>query len=75
MVEELKFIEGGAELLNDVRPLWKTLNTFHAAKSPHFAESRSPALFQMPSGVYFTFFGRSVLMGTTLVAGGHVYSA
>jgi diamine N-acetyltransferase len=39
MVEELKFIEGGAELLNDVRPLWKKLNAFHAAKSPHFAES------------------------------------
>src|SRR5271169_6291701 len=34
----LKFIEGGAELLDNVRPLWKRLNALHAEKSPHFAE-------------------------------------
>lgn len=36
---ELKFIEGGAELLDNVRPLWKKLNALHAEKSPHFADA------------------------------------
>jgi hypothetical protein len=35
---ELKFIEGGAELLDNMRPLWERLNDLHAEKSPHFAE-------------------------------------
>jgi diamine N-acetyltransferase len=35
---ELKFIEGGAELLDNIRPLWERLNDLHAEKSPHFAE-------------------------------------
>ena len=35
---ELKFIEGGAELLDNMRLLWERLNDLHAEKSPHFAE-------------------------------------
>jgi hypothetical protein len=35
---ELRFIEGGAELLGKIRPLWEKLNDLHAEKSPHFAE-------------------------------------
>jgi diamine N-acetyltransferase len=42
---ELKFIEGGAELLDTVRPLWKKLNALHAEKSPHFAEAFAKTSF------------------------------
>jgi diamine N-acetyltransferase len=35
---DLKFIEGGAELLENMRPLWEKLNDLHAEKSLHFAE-------------------------------------
>ena len=42
---ELRFIEGGAELLNTVRPLWEKLNALHAEKSPHFAEAFAKTSF------------------------------
>ena len=42
---ELKFIEGGAELLDTVRPLWKKLNALHAEKSRHFAEAFAKTSF------------------------------
>jgi GNAT superfamily N-acetyltransferase len=42
---ELKFIEGGADLLDTVRPLWKKLNALHAEKSPHFAEAFAKTSF------------------------------
>jgi hypothetical protein len=42
---ELKFIEGGAELLDTVRPLWKKLNALDAEKSPHFAEAFAKTSF------------------------------
>ena len=35
---ELRFIEGGTQLLDKIRPLWEKLNDLHAEKSPHFAE-------------------------------------
>jgi len=35
---ELRFVEGGAQLLDKIRPLWEKLNDLHAEKSPHFAE-------------------------------------
>jgi len=35
---ELRFIEGGAQLLDKIRPLWEKLNDLHAEKSPDFAE-------------------------------------
>ena len=42
---ELKFVEGGAELLDTVRPLWKKLNALRAEKSPHFAEAFAKTSF------------------------------
>src|SRR5271165_7516161 len=42
---ELKFVEGGAELLDNVRPLWKKLNALHAEKSPHFADAFAKSTF------------------------------
>jgi GNAT superfamily N-acetyltransferase len=42
---ELKFVEGGAELLDTVRPLWKELNALHAEKSPHFADTFAKTTF------------------------------
>jgi diamine N-acetyltransferase len=42
---ELKFIEGCAELLDTVRPLWEKLNALHAEKSPHFAEAFAKTSF------------------------------
>src|SRR5208283_198536 len=42
---ELKFIEGSAELLDNVRPLWKKLNALHAEKSPHFADAFAKTKF------------------------------
>jgi ribosomal protein S18 acetylase RimI-like enzyme len=34
---ELRFIEGGADLLGKTQPLWEKLNDLHAEKSQHFA--------------------------------------
>jgi len=31
------YVYGGAELLDEIRPLWEQLNQHHAAVSPHFA--------------------------------------
>jgi diamine N-acetyltransferase len=42
---ELKFIEGGAELLDTLQPLWKKLNALHAEKSTHFAETFAKTSF------------------------------
>jgi ribosomal protein S18 acetylase RimI-like enzyme len=42
---ELKFIEGGPELLDNVRPLWKKLNALHAKKSPNFADAFAKTKF------------------------------
>ena len=42
---ELRFIEGGAELLGKIRPLWEKLNDLHAEKSPHFAEVFAKSTF------------------------------
>jgi len=42
---ELRFIEGGAELLDTVRSLWEKLNALHAEKSPHFAEAFAKTSF------------------------------
>ncbi|MGE5528939.1 MAG: hypothetical protein ACM3X6_07340 [Patescibacteria group bacterium] len=36
--ESIAFIRGGAELLNEVEPLWRKLNEHHQAKSTHFAD-------------------------------------
>ena len=42
---ELRFIEGGAELLGKIRPLWEKLNDLHAEKSPHYAEVFAKSTF------------------------------
>jgi ribosomal protein S18 acetylase RimI-like enzyme len=42
---ELKFIEGGTELLDNVQPLWEKLNDLHVVKSPHFAEAFAKTSF------------------------------
>jgi len=36
--EQLKFIEGGTELLNRIEPLWEQLNALHTEKSTHFSD-------------------------------------
>jgi diamine N-acetyltransferase len=43
--EQLKFVEGGAELLDRIEPLWKQQTALHAEKSLHFAESFTTANF------------------------------
>jgi len=35
--EQLKFVEGGAELLDRIEPSWKQQTALHAEKSLHFA--------------------------------------
>jgi diamine N-acetyltransferase len=42
---ELKFVEGGAELLDSVQPLWKKLSALHAERSPHFPEALAKTSF------------------------------
>jgi GNAT superfamily N-acetyltransferase len=43
--EQLKFVEGGAEFLDRIEPLWKQQTALHAKKSRHFAESFTTANF------------------------------
>src|SRR5215472_792203 len=43
--EPLRFVEGGAELLDRIEPLWKQQTALHAEKSLHFAESFTTANF------------------------------
>ena len=43
--ERLKFVEGGAEFLERIEPLWKQQTALHAEKSAHFAESFTTANF------------------------------
>ena len=34
---DIHYISGGAELLDDIQPLWEKLNQHHEAISPHFS--------------------------------------
>jgi ribosomal protein S18 acetylase RimI-like enzyme len=43
--ERLLFVEGGAEFLERIEPLWKQQTALHAEKSTHFAESFTTASF------------------------------
>src|SRR5258708_25003747 len=36
--DQLKFIEGGIELLNRIEPLWEQSKALHTEKSTHFSE-------------------------------------
>src|SRR5258708_34573416 len=36
--DQLKFIEGGIELLNRIEPLWDQSKSLHTEKSTHFSE-------------------------------------
>jgi ribosomal protein S18 acetylase RimI-like enzyme len=36
--DQLKFIEGGTELLNRIEPLWEQSKALHTEKSTHFSE-------------------------------------
>jgi ribosomal protein S18 acetylase RimI-like enzyme len=50
--EQLKFVEGGAELLDEIEPLWKQQTALHAEKSLHFAESFTTANFSDRKSVF-----------------------
>jgi ribosomal protein S18 acetylase RimI-like enzyme len=43
--EQLRFVEGGAELIDQLEPLWKQQNALHADKSTHFPELFATANF------------------------------
>ena len=43
--EPLKFVEGGAELLDQLEPLWNLQTALHAEKSTHFADLFATANF------------------------------
>jgi hypothetical protein len=43
--EQLTFVEGGAEFLDRIEPLWKQQTVLHAKKSRHFAEHFTTANF------------------------------
>jgi len=36
-ISSIEFIRDGAELLDEVEPLWRKLNEYHRGKSTHFA--------------------------------------
>jgi diamine N-acetyltransferase len=61
--EQLKFVEGGAELLDRIEPLWKQQTALHAEKSLHFAESFTTASFSDRKSV----FEQKARTGTLLV--------
>jgi GNAT superfamily N-acetyltransferase len=44
-LEPLKFVEGGAEFLDRIEPLWKKQTALHAKKSRHFPEHFTTANF------------------------------
>ncbi|MBV9874783.1 MAG: GNAT family N-acetyltransferase [Verrucomicrobia bacterium] len=50
--EQLKFVEGGAELLDKIESLWKQQTALHAEKSLHFAESFTTANFSDRKSVF-----------------------
>ena len=50
--EQLTFVEGGADLLDRIEPLWKQQTALHAEKSLHFAESFITASFSDRKSVF-----------------------
>ena len=45
-MDNVEFIRGGRELLNDVKPLWESLNEHHKGKSPYFAKKYEDFTFE-----------------------------
>ncbi|MBV8102093.1 MAG: GNAT family N-acetyltransferase [Verrucomicrobia bacterium] len=62
-LKQLKFVEGGAELLDRIEPLWKQQTALHVEKSLHFAESFTTANFSDRKRV----FDQKARSGTLLV--------
>jgi diamine N-acetyltransferase len=50
--EQLKLVEGGAEFLDRIEPLWKQQTALHAEKSVHWAESFTTANFSDRKSVF-----------------------
>ena len=61
--EQLTFVEGGAEFLDRIEPLWKLQTVLHAKKSRHFAEHFTTANFSDRKRV----FEQKARTGTLLV--------
>jgi GNAT superfamily N-acetyltransferase len=61
--EQLTFVEGGAEFLDRIEPLWKQQTVLHAKKSRHFAEHFTTANFSDRKRV----FEQKARTGTLLV--------
>jgi len=74
--EQLKFVEGGAELLDRIELLWKQQTALHAEKSLHFAESFTTASFSDRKSVFEQKARTGILLvkGTALTPSGERFS-